>query len=102
MMRRRNNLTCNLFVQRARGTSFLFIYFPHLLGVNDKRCTHVLYHEIGLVIVEQAVDARESSWKWAHLSIPVVDGELGKLVLAKARGFCKTKDREGLCVRKVL
>ena len=51
--------------------------------------------------MEQAVGARESSWKWAHLSISVVDRELGKLVLAKARGLCETKDREGLCVRKV-
>ena len=33
--------------------------------------------------VKQAVDARESSWKWVHLSVPVVDGELGKLVLRR-------------------
>ena len=36
-----------------------------------------------------------------HLSSPVDDGELGKLVLAKARGFRETKDREGLCISKV-
>ena len=42
--------------------------------------------------VKQAVDTCESSWKWVHLSIPVVDGELGKLVLAKARWFRETKD----------
>ena len=47
--------------------------------------------------VKQAVDARESSWKWAHFSIPVVDGELGKWVLAKASGF-QTRYREVLCV----
>ena len=41
--------------------------------------------------VEQDVDARESSRKWAHVSIAVVDGELGKFVLAKARGFRETK-----------
>ena len=39
--------------------------------------------------VKQAVDARESSWKWVNLSVPVVDGELGKLVLAKARDSAK-------------
>ena len=62
--------------------------------MNDKRYTHVLYHEIGSMTVKQAVDARKSSWKLAHLSITVVDGELGKLVLAKARGFRETnKDR---------
>ena len=33
-----------------------------------------------------------------HLSIPVVDGELGKLMLAKAMWFRDKKDREGLCV----
>ena len=53
------------------------------------------------MIAKQAVDARESSWKWVHLSIPVVDGELGKLVLAKARGYHETKDREELCANKV-
>ena len=36
-----------------------------------------------------------------HLSGPVVDGELGKWVLAKARGFREIKDREGLRVSKV-
>ena len=90
-----------LFAQRTRGTSFLFIYFPYLFGVNNKKTIYVLYHEIGWETVKQAVNARESSWKWVHLSIPVLDGELGKLVLAKATGYCETKDREGLCVRKV-
>ena len=36
-----------------------------------------------------------------HLSGPVVDEELGKWILAKARGFREIKDREGLCVSKV-
>ena len=45
--------------------------------------------------VEEAVDARESLWKWAHLSIPVVDGELGKLVLAKAKEIAKRKIEKG-------
>ena len=40
----------------------------------------------------------KASWKWVNLSITVVDGELGKLVLAKERGFRETKYREGLCV----
>ena len=79
-----------LFVQRTGGTSFLFIYFPHLFGVNNKTI-YILYHGNGWMMVNQAVDARESSWKWAHLSVPVVDGELGKLVLAKARRFRETK-----------
>ena len=48
---------------------------------------YVLYHEIGSLAV-----------KWAHLSVPVVDGEPGKLVLAKARGFRETIYREVLCV----
>ena len=47
------------------------------------------------MMVKQAVDARESTWKWVHLLIPVVDGELGKLVLAKARGYHETNDRKG-------
>ena len=37
--------------------------------------------------MEQAVYAGERSWKWANLSCPVDDGELVKLVLAKAKGF---------------
>ena len=41
--------------------------------------------------MEQAVYAGESSWKWAHLSSPVDDGELVKLVLAKAREFHEIK-----------
>ena len=36
-----------------------------------------------------------------HLSSSVDDGELGKWVLAKARGYRETKEREGLCVSKV-
>ena len=36
-----------------------------------------------------------------HLSSPVDDGELRKWVLAKARGYRETKDREELCVSKV-
>ena len=77
-----------LFVQRTGGTSFLFLDFPHLFGVNNKTIS-VLYHETCWLTVKQAVDARESSWKGAHMSVPVVDGELGKLVLAKAKGsYC--------------
>ena len=35
------------------------------------------------------------------LSISIVDGKLGKLVLTKARGFREINDREALCVSKV-
>ena len=52
--------------------------------------------------VKPAIDARESSWKWAHLSIPIVDGELGKLVLAKARWFRETKCRENCVLVKCM
>ena len=43
------------------------------------------------MMVKHAVDARESSRKWVLVSIPVVEGELGKWVLAKARGIAKQK-----------
>ena len=48
--------------------------------------------------MEQAVYAVESSWKWAHLSCPVDDGELVNLVLAKARGFHEIKiEKDCVC-----
>ena len=90
---------CNVICTKNTGTSFLFIYFPHLFGVNNTTI-YVLYHEIGSLAVKQAVDARKSSWKWAHLSVPVVDGGPGKLVLAKARGFRETRYREVLRVSR--
>ena len=39
----------------------------------------------------ELVDACESSWKWVHLSRPVDDGELGKLVLAEAKDYHEAK-----------
>ena len=62
-----------------------------MFGMNNKKTIYVLYHGVGWVTVKQDVDARESSWKWAYLSIPLVGKELGKLVLAKARGSVKQK-----------
>ena len=70
--------------------------------MNHKSDICTVPREVGWVMVKQAVDARESSWRWVHLSIPVVDGELGKLVLAKARGYHETQYREGLCVSKAV
>ena len=35
---------------------------------------YVLYRKAGWVTKRQAVDARESSWKWVSMSIPIVDG----------------------------
>ena len=70
--------------------------------VLNNKTIYVPYRKADWVAVEQAFDARESSWKWVQVSIPVVDGELGKLVLAKATGYCETKDRQGLCVTTVV
>ena len=67
----------------------VFIYFPHLFGLNPKNRSMYCTAKVGEP-VKQVVDACESSWKWAHVSITVVDGELSKLVLAKARGFRET------------
>ena len=88
---------CNVIFTKNTGNVVFIYLFPHLFGVNNTTI-YVLYHEIGPLAVKQAVDARKSSWKWVHLLFPVVDGELGKLVLAKAREFRETIYREVLCV----
>ena len=44
-----------------------------------------------MAFIRELVDACESSLKWVHLSRPVDDGELGKLVLAKAKDYHETK-----------
>ena len=53
MARGRNNLTCNLFVQRTQGK-----FSPIVL--ND-RTRYVLYRRASWVAMEHDVDARESS-----------------------------------------
>ena len=64
-----------------------------MFGLNPKK--RYVYCTVKLgAPVKQAVDACKSSWKWAHVSIAVVDGELDKLVLAKARGFRETNEEK--------
>ena len=52
MIRRRNDLTCNLFVQRTQGK-----LLPIVL---NKKTRYVLYRIPGWMAMKQAVDARES------------------------------------------
>ena len=80
---RSNHVECYLYKEHGEGHFYLFIFLTCLGSIIKQYTYYVLCHEIGSVTVEQAVGARESVWKSAHLSIPVVDGELGKFVLAK-------------------
>ena len=47
--------------------------------------------------MEQAADARESSWGWVHVVGQVDDGELRRVGTRKQRGIAKQKIETG-CV----
>ena len=89
---------CNVICTNNTGNVVLFIYFPHLFGVNNKTM-YVLYNEIGSVTVKQPVDVRESSSSrctWQARLMPVSFGAGG---LSKATRYREIKDEKVLCVR---
>ena len=90
MMRRQNNLMCNLFVQRTQGK-----LSPIVL---NNKTRHVLYRIAGWVATKQAVDVRQSSWSRCTCQVRLMTANFGAWELAKATGYRETKDREGLCV----
>ena len=52
---------------------------------------YVLYRKAGWVAMEQDVDVDESSWKWAHLSSPVDDGELWRVGALGSNGVSRNQ-----------
>ena len=90
MTRRRNNITCNLFVQRTQGKLSPV--------VSNNKTRYVLYRKAGWVAMEQAVDARESSWSGCTWQVRLMTANFGAWELTKATEYHETKDREELCV----
>ena len=90
MERRRNNLACNLFVQRTQG-----IFLPMVL--NNKLYTYCTVKPAGGI--KQAVDARESSGSRCTFEVRLMTANFGTWVLSNATRYREIDDKEGLCIK---